>query len=510
MLGVVLALEVTPEQLQKRARRKLVPQTSAPSSSGRRPVCTAQTLKALVKQMVSLLSAKDAKGLRNQWKGVGILLGSFCSGTDICAEVLAAICEWTGIGLRHKFSCDSAPHSQRWIQTQCQPCPDLIYDNVIDIAQGRGYDVLSGTTKPVPPSDFLYVGFSCKDVSHLNKASHTARACVRAKSHRIGQTLACSVEYIMRFQPYFVFLENVAALDDQDENGVSNADEVVDIFASIGYFMVYVVLDARQHGSAQRRTRWWGCGVRVKEGPLDQEDMDELEPKRQHMLQVLEDLQMQPISLDKVLLPEGSPELEGWQDWAASAATVHVDDVDNDDDIEDQHVAVDMRPELEPTTGRRGDAAGWPELHAEQFRLSGFRYPVFLELLYSAPELRKLETLTPRAREVAAFFDKKFGRVTGEDEATVDVSQSLHRAPQVFGGVPCTTPRGLQWLRNRMRRVEPIESLAMQGITGRSLADVAHLFTLAELQGLAGNAFNGNIAMAMSLAAMVAFGPPSI
>ena len=45
--------------------------------------------------------------------------------------------------------------------------------------------------------------------------------------------------------------------------------KVVNPFASKGYFVAHTVLDARDHGAAHRRRRWWAVAVRVNdEGAL--------------------------------------------------------------------------------------------------------------------------------------------------------------------------------------------------------------------------------------------------
>lgn len=100
----------------------------------------------------------------------------------------------------------------------------------------------------------------------MNTHSAQARSCVRLKTLRTGGTLAATVDYVRDMKPRLVLLENVAAIEESDKvHGTSNCDELVATFATLGYAVTHVVLDARRHGAAQRRKRWWAIAVRVNE-----------------------------------------------------------------------------------------------------------------------------------------------------------------------------------------------------------------------------------------------------
>jgi len=377
--------------------------------------------------------------------------------------------------------------------------PDYLFKDVADVATGRACDLRSQGQKAVPPTDILWMGFSCKDVSHLNNKSKASRTCIRDKSLRTGGTLEKGAQYVESFQPMYVFLENVTALEDIDKfTGTSNAQEVVWLFNRLGYHVFTIALDARQHGSAQRRTRWWGIGVRVSSEPVTPEVEEGYQAKDAEMFAVLQQLELSPVSLDSILLPESSQDLKDWQ--ASRLLSEPHDDRSDEEDVL-----------YEPAGGaNKADKANWPELHGQHFRSVGLRYPICLEMLYTTEELRVLrQELSPRSIECVAFHDMLYGRV-GKDnrEEIIDVSQSINRVPRVIGGAPCTVPRGLQWLRKRFRRVEAVESLAFQGAPAPTFAEVAADFSHAELQSLAGNAFNAHTCMAMLVAAMVVFGPP--
>ena len=68
----------------------------------------------------------------------------------------------------------------------------------------------------------------------------------------------------------------MTAIECVDEDcGTSNADEIVRLFADLGYCMAHTVLDARQHGAAHSRTRWWACAFRVNDSAAITVQQDE-------------------------------------------------------------------------------------------------------------------------------------------------------------------------------------------------------------------------------------------
>ncbi len=74
----------------------------------------------------------------------------------------------------HTFSCESDRGKQRWIREFCAPCPNNIFDDVTTFHQTHSYCILNGRTSLVPYADWVYIGFSCKDISHLNKLHASA------------------------------------------------------------------------------------------------------------------------------------------------------------------------------------------------------------------------------------------------------------------------------------------------------------------------------------------------
>ena len=261
-------------------RRVLAAHGSDPFTAS--PRCLSAHLPMIANQMVSLLSEQDAASFLSSWLGSKLIVGSLCSGTDVCVDALQGLARVGKFVVEHKLSCEISPANQRWILQQCSPPPMVLYEDVYEFAKGYGYDVKNQRVAQLVPCDMLFVWVFCKDLSRLNQNSVNNRSCVRTKSLRTGGTLAGSMSYITAVKPRWVFLENVTAIECVDEDcGTSNADEIVRLFADLGYCMAHCVLDARQHGAAHRRTRWWACAFRVNDsGAITVQQDEAMNPLR--------------------------------------------------------------------------------------------------------------------------------------------------------------------------------------------------------------------------------------
>ena len=273
-------------------------------------------------------------------------------------------------------------------------------------------------------------------------------------------------------------LENVASIDDADaRTGLSNADDVKQLFASEGYLVCDSICNSFYHGVPHRRIRWWAAAVHLSTDPLTEEHIENYRDQVATFHTCLEMLCLKPVPLDDILMEEGSEEFAIWQ--AERLATADSE---------------------EPQEGKKKEA--WPDLHAEHFRGQGVRHPPSFSLLYSSAEIDSLRCLPARAREIVYLFDTLQGRAKVEE--VIDVSQSVYRIPSMEDGLPCITPKCLLWLRRRFRLVQPNEMLQAQGIALRTRAEVAD-FAPADLRSLAGNAFSAYTCQAMTVSAFSSF-----
>jgi site-specific DNA-cytosine methylase len=441
--------------------------------------------------MVGLLRPERKQQLLSNVQGKHFSIGTMCSGTDVCCDVVSAILQHAGGSHTHMFSCEIGPAKQRWIMAMCSLRPKCMFENVMDFYESRARCLIAGQHRAVPGANIIFMGFSCKDVSHMNIYSANARDCIKQKSLRTGSTLSGGMQYVRRHRPKLVFLENVAALDDINRNsGISNADELFHMFRLLGYHLFSTILDARSHGACQRRTRWWGVAVRVRDDSLTDKDMAMCSELAVDFLDVLSQVEMLPVNLDTILMEERGEQLKAWME---SGRPGYVDD-DGEND------------EADKAEQQQQQQVKWPELHHEVFRMAGLRYPPIFAMHYTQEELARMDVLPDRAKQVVLYLDLTLGRVVlpGMQEQVADVLQSINRVPTATGATPCILPHGLLWLRGRMRLMQANECLAAQGFPLYARPELAN-FSDVEVVDLAGNAFCSNTCMAFVLAALSCF-----
>ena len=384
-------------------------------------------------------------------------------------------------------------------------CPDVLFQDITTFDTGKGFCVLRSKACLLPPVQIVHVGFSCKDVSSLNKHSKSARYCIRKSSLRTGGTFAGAVAFVSQLRPVLVLLENVAALDRCDtRTGVSSAHDVRDIFAELGYILCDSVCNAMFHGVPHRRTRWWAVAVQVSASPVTDEDVIAHREAIGDFHNALDLLRVAPVPLDSILMCEGSEELGLWQaDRLREAARSQGEEGDDELSRVEQEAEGQLGKEKDTDKAAgRAKRPNWPELHAEHFRTQDLRYPPVYSLLYSTEEQARLRVLPLWAREIVYYFDSLLGRATVEE--VIEVSQSICRVPRMTAGLPCCTPRNLLWLRKRFRLVQANEALQAQGVRLRTRSEVAG-FSGAELSSLAGSAFSAYTSQVVSIAALASF-----
>lgn len=317
-------------------RQRSIARAPCPRVLHRQPSTAAQCkgggLAQVAEQMVGLLSESRRAQLRDNVQHVSFAVGTMCSGTDVCVEVLAsAVQAGGGIGISHMFSCEISPPKQQWILTMSQPGPPkYLFENVLDFAasQGRGnvgaFCMRSQRRHSAPATDIVYMGFSCKDVSRLNVNRIASGGCIRDRSLRTGSTLDGGMCYVVARRPRLVLLENVASLDDASKSsGLSNADDLFAHFSKIGYYLVSAIYDARKHGAVQRRTRWWGIAMRISDSALDDGDSERCKLWAEEILKTLSEVELEPANFENILMPENSEDLSEWSKAGVAAPEDH-------------------------------------------------------------------------------------------------------------------------------------------------------------------------------------------
>ena len=107
------------------------------------------------------------------------------------------------------------------------------------------------------------------------------------------------------------FFENVAAILDADvQTGISNTDDIREIFAQSGDLLCDSICNSFYHGVPHRRPRWWAVAVQVSSEPLTEEEIASYSAQVADFHPGLEMLRLKPVSLDEILMQEDSDELK--------------------------------------------------------------------------------------------------------------------------------------------------------------------------------------------------------
>lgn len=231
--------------------------------TGRSPELTRHDLVHVAEEMIECLREADRKQFLQAISSRGFpSLGTLCSGTDVCTFAAKAICKALttkyscSADVEHVFSCDSKAAAQSFILNVCKPLPVSLYTNVLEMGSMRADDQLSGGLQLVRPAGLLIAGFSCTDVSHMNKDHRAAKDTIAKGDKRTGGTFEGVRQYAARHGPKIMILENVTALDDiNPETQTSNLTEVKKALQSIGFAVGHTVLSPTDHGCLHRRSR---------------------------------------------------------------------------------------------------------------------------------------------------------------------------------------------------------------------------------------------------------------
>lgn len=218
--------------------------------------------------MVNRFDYQLLKGLEFTCKVRPVMtVGTTCSGTDLCVYALKSAIRAANILLfpthpmlnarvESKFACDTKHISQVWLKEMHDPSPERIFKDVREMGNRSAYDVKSGSQQLVPPCMWFISGFCCTDVSGLNVKANQSRGNIASGTGKTGATFAGACQYIERFRPIFVIMENVPAIDDIDRRtNKSNLDCVLLRLESLGYCCFTTKLCPRWHGVPQRRAR---------------------------------------------------------------------------------------------------------------------------------------------------------------------------------------------------------------------------------------------------------------
>lgn len=307
-----------------------------PSSSSASAACT-DVLATVAK---AFLIAAPKLMLDGLYDGVGNLrdltpdrshfrVGSICSGSGMSDVALATLLKVFGreilvssANVKVAFMCECNSQKVEFLRRNLDP--PLVFGDARQMGCPSAFDKLSQSYQKVPPCEILSAGFSCKDLSRLNKNRGMLRQIimkyVRLQKMPDGeddigtttQTLLGVLLYVDVHRPAVLLLENVNEFVQNLDGEGSLYDLVKDILWTKGYVAVLIQTSPEMMGMPTRRARpyaifyhslqlWQTPGTLMREQQL----VDEMESGWKFLSSVAH-----KFSLKDMLFTEGSLELQ--------------------------------------------------------------------------------------------------------------------------------------------------------------------------------------------------------
>jgi site-specific DNA-cytosine methylase len=476
----------------------------------------AKDLQGMVKHMLSkLLVDGNAAGLKLKALANGksrkIRVGTMCSGTDspilamraIAAAMTAAQCG--SIEVEHLFSCEFDKEKQRFLKANF-PDMGLLFDDVTKLGNKQALDAISGKMKKVPgQADVIIAGFSCKDLSGMNRNRKALDEMGQS-----GQTLQGCLDYIAVHRPRMVIFENVRNICTRSqETELRPVDLVMVALRRLGYSSGWKFLDTSKFYLPQSRARVWMWGYRDE--TIDPKTIPTKAPSVEKLSEELVDC------ADKAAAVAEGPRnaaineaVDGTLEALQEPAAIHFDDLllPDDDANVVRYMESRMGRDKNKSLIQASAKLTWDvkiQQHRDALR-NRFSKPY--TSYRGAPWLT---VLNQRERELC---DLNFNEVYEERGIDArqhpmlwEMSQSAGRVPGTrtrehrMHCSPCILPGNL-WHTTRRRWLLGREKLRLQGIFEQDMVDMS-VATEKTLGDLAGNAFSATVAAANILAALI-------
>ena len=107
------------------------------------------------------------------------------------------------INIEHVFSCEIEPFKQAYIERNFHP--PILFRDIRELGNQRAMTAYGSMTKVPGECDILIAGTSCVDYSNLNTKQKTI-----TQKGESGQTFRGMLQWIKKFQPPLVIIENVS------------------------------------------------------------------------------------------------------------------------------------------------------------------------------------------------------------------------------------------------------------------------------------------------------------
>jgi len=363
-----------------------------------------------------------------------------------------------------------------------------LFKDVCQMGQRSALDVLTGSNRRIPGDlDVLVAGFVCKDLSYMNSYRKTLDEMGQS-----GSTLHGALDYVERYRPRIVLLENVWAISKANASGFRQVDLVIEGLKARGYAAGYKLLNSCDYYVPQIRHRVWMWGLRI--------DAATPTPDNQREVQLLTERAMAIAApkFDEILLQLEEP------------CALHFDDclLDDDDPVVRSSIReMKSKNRISVHKKKAGAKLDWIQKYGSHRAEHSYQ---FEKPYTSVRDAEFLQVLNDREKELVDLKCLDVLNEQGKDPRNFpmlwELSQSVERVPGTRvrpdrqNYATCILP-GMLWHSSRHRWVLGVEKLALQGIFAEDL--ITTEFNQKLLGDLAGNAFTTTVCAANLIAALV-------
>ena len=194
-----------------------------------------------------------------------IKVGSICSGCDIMFAVMKALAEYVAaeydihVKFQNVFQCESDPDKRANLMRQSPA--ECVFASADELGRPSAYDLRSQSMQLVPWVSVLTAGFPCSSRTKLSCRSSQMKGCVRDGVGSTGSVFHDIFNYIKQNRPQVLLLENVAGLQETNEDGNSDAGFIMNCLSDQKYSCVMLDLSAAAYGSLANRDRLYFVAV---------------------------------------------------------------------------------------------------------------------------------------------------------------------------------------------------------------------------------------------------------
>eukprot|EP00959_Pyramimonas_sp_CCMP1952_P008798 184136-Pyramimonas_sp.AAC.1 len=288
---------------------------------------------------------------------------------------------------------------------QAHAYPEQLFKDVVGLESSgwRGEEVMSGQTVAIKPSRFFVAGFECDSVSGLFHGRSEMQSRVQEGKGSTGRTARATMQWIIESRPWLSVLECVKTL------GAKNLAFMTKEFNREGFHFEYFCRDAAKFGSPERQERKIMLVYPVSNRPIDQTDPEyQAPPWMSKLFDYLNRIQVAPLSVEEVLLPDDHPHL--------LAALQELRAKKHSKETASEAQKVKKRKVTKCAEAQIGDAESekkekksetdWRSVHLDMYRKVGLTWPPARDASDLAVKefLDWTAHLTERLRQVAWFY----------------------------------------------------------------------------------------------------------